>query len=82
MVLAVTSGERLPACWPENLKSSLRIVPVAVAVLMLVPAEALERVTVKPSLGSTILSPATLTVMVWLVWPAVKLSVPRAARRR
>ena len=40
MVLAVTSGERLPACWPENLKSSLRIVPVAVAVLMLVPAEA------------------------------------------
>ena len=79
VVLAVTSGERLAACWPENLKSSLALVPVAVAVLILVPAEALDRVTVKPSLGSTVPSPATLTVMVLLVWPAAKLSVPKGS---
>ena len=45
-------------------------------------ARALDSVTVKPSSASTVVSPATLTVMVWLVSPAAKLTVPGAARRR
>ena len=59
--------------------SSFRIVPDAAAVPIVVPAEALERVTVKPLSGSTVLSPATLTVMVLLVSPAAKLTVPEGS---
>jgi hypothetical protein len=54
----------------------LTIVPVALEVLIVVPDEGFDRVTVKPSSGSIDLSPATLTVMVLLVWPAAKLTVP------
>ena len=42
--------------------SSLRIVPVAVAVVIVAPT-GLESVTVKPSSGSTVVSPLTLTVI-------------------
>ena len=56
--------------------SSLRMVPVAVAVPMVVPALGLDSVSVKPSVDSTAVSPATLTVMVLLVSPAAKLTVP------
>ena len=56
--------------------SSLRIVPVAAAVPMTVPALGLDSVTVKFSLGSTVASPATLTVIALLVSPAAKLTVP------
>ena len=56
--------------------SSLRMVLVAVAVPMVVPALGLDSVTVKFSLGSTVASPATLTVIVLLVSPAAKLTVP------
>ena len=56
--------------------SSLRMVPVAVAVPMAVPALGFDRVSVKPSVDSTAVSPATLTVMVLLVSPAAKLTVP------
>ena len=62
--------------------SSLRMVPVAAAVPMVVPALGADSVTVKPSSASTVVSPATLMVTVLLVSPAAKLSVPRAARRR
>ena len=56
--------------------SSLRMVLVAVAVLMVVPALGLDRVTVKFSLGSIVASPATFTVIVLVVSPAAKLTVP------
>ena len=56
--------------------SSLRMVPVAAAVPMVVPALGFDSVTVKFSPGSTVLSPATLTVIVLLVSPAAKLTVP------
>src|SRR5262245_26399596 len=56
--------------------SSSNMTPVAAAVAMVVPALGADSVTVKPSLGSTVVSPATLMVMSWLVWPAAKLTVP------
>ena len=59
--------------------SSFRIVPDAAAVPIVVPADALDSVTVKPLSGSTVLSPATLTVMVLLVSPAAKLTVPEGS---
>ena len=40
------------------------------------PALGADSVTVKPSLASTVVSPATLMVTSWLVWPAAKLTVP------
>ena len=40
------------------------------------PALGLDKATVKFSAGSTVLSPATFTVMVLLVSPAAKLTVP------
>ena len=43
---------------------------------MVVPAAGFDSVTVKPWPGSTTVSPATLTVIVWLVSPAAKLTVP------
>ena len=52
------------------------MVPVAVAVPMAVPALALLNDTVKPSSDSKVLSPATSTVMILLVSPAAKLTVP------
>ena len=57
-------------------KSSLWMVPVAVAVPIDVPALALLSVTVKPSFWSAALSPATRTVTILLVSPAAKLTVP------
>ena len=55
--------------------SSFWMVPVAVAVVR-VALVGLERVTVNPSSGSTVVSPDTLTVMTLLVSPAAKLTVP------
>ena len=52
------------------------MVPVAVAVPIAVPELALLNDTVKPSSDSTVLSPATSTVMVLLLSPAAKLTVP------
>ncbi len=60
----------------EALVSSLRIVLVAVAVPSVAPVLGLDKVTVKASLASTVVLPATLTVIVRLVWPAAKLTVP------
>ena len=57
-------------------QSSLIMVPVAAAVAMVVPALGADSVTVKPSLASTVVSPATLMVTSLLVWPAAKLTVP------
>ena len=56
--------------------SSLTMVPVAAAVAMVVPALGADSVTVKPSLASTVVSPATLMVTSLLVSPAAKLTVP------
>src|SRR5690349_5251022 len=50
--------------------------PAAVAVAMVVLAAGFDSVTVKPSVALRVELPATLTVMVWLVWPAAKLTVP------
>ena len=61
---------------PPPAPSSLSMVPVAAAVAMVVPALGADSVTVKPSLASTVVSPATLMVTSWLVWPAAKLTVP------
>src|SRR5919106_714187 len=52
------------------------MVLVAAAVTMVVPALGLDSVTVKFSLDSTAVSPATFTVIVLLVSPAAKLTVP------
>ena len=49
---------------------------MAVAVVICAPPEALDSVTVKPSSGSTVVSPLTLTVIVLLVSPAAKLTTP------
>ena len=51
------------------------MVPVALAVLI-VALLALDKLTVKPSSSSTVLSPLTLTVIVLLVSPVLKSSVP------
>ena len=57
--------------------SPFSIVPVAVAVAVVIAAPVgLDRVTVKVSSGSTIVSPLTLTVMILAVSLAAKLTVP------
>ncbi len=56
--------------------SSFWMIPLADAVPIVVPALGLLSATVNPSLDSTTLSPATSTVMVLLVSPAAKLTVP------
>ena len=70
------AGARFPGHEQEPL-SSLRMVPrpwlSAIGVL------ALDRLTKKVSLGSTIRSPLTVTVIVLLVCPPVKVSVPLVA---
>ncbi|MEZ5667269.1 MAG: hypothetical protein R3F55_07520 [Alphaproteobacteria bacterium] len=56
--------------------SSLRMVPVALAVATVAPPEAFDSVTAKVSSLSTVVSPATCTVIVFDVSPAAKLTVP------
>ena len=56
--------------------SSFTMVPFADAVPIVIPEEAFDNVTVKPLSGSTVLSPATFTVIVLLVSPIAKLTVP------
>ena len=56
--------------------SSLRMTPVADAVPRAVPGPGADRVTVKVSLPSTWVSPATLTVMTFELSPAAKLTRP------
>ena len=58
-----------------NPLSSLRIVPVAVAVLIVAPT-GLESVTVKPSSGSTVVSPLTLIVITLEVSVAANVTLP------
>ena len=58
--------------------SSLVMVAVAVALETVAPV-GLERVTVKVSLGSTVVSPVTLTATVWRVTPAANVTVPEVA---
>ena len=58
--------------------SSLVSVAVAVARVRVAPL-GLVSVTVKVSLGSTTVSPRTLTATVWEVVPAAKVRVPVAA---
>ena len=67
-------------CVPDKtgVTSSFRIVPVALVVVIVAPV-AFDNVTVKPSSDSTVVSPATLTVMVWLVSPAAKFTVPEGS---
>ena len=61
---------------PGELVSSLRIVPMADAVPNVAPALGFDSVTVNPSLTSITVSDATLTVIVFDVSPAAKLTVP------
>ena len=56
--------------------SSLVMVPVAVAILMVAPADGFDRVTVKVSSDSTVASPLIATLMVFDVSPAAKVIVP------
>ena len=65
----------LVAAMARLVASSFRMVPLAVAVVM-VPADGLERVTVKPLSGSTTLSALTLTVMIAVATPAAKETGP------
>ena len=51
------------------------IVPEALAVVI-VALLALDRLTMKPSSNSTVLSPFTSTVMVFMLSPAAKATVP------
>ena len=60
----------------ENCESSVKTMLLAEAVPIDVPALAEDKVTAKASSISIALSPATLTVIVWLVWPAAKFTVP------
>ena len=50
--------------------------PVAVAVVIVAPLVGLERVTVKLSSGSTVVSPLTLTVITLEVSFAAKVTIP------
>ena len=59
-----------------RLVSSLVIIPVAVAVVRVAPLVGLDRVTVKLSLGSTVVSPLTLTVITLDVSFAAKVTIP------
>src|SRR5262249_49016274 len=59
-----------------RLWSSLRIVPVALAVLMVAPPVAPDSDTVNVSSGSTAVSPATLTVSSLLVSVGADVTVP------
>ena len=68
-------------CWKLTVAdaddvSSFKMVPVALAAVMVAPVEGLERLRVKVSFGSIVVSPATFTVTVLLVSPAAKLTVP------
>ena len=56
--------------------SSLRIVPVAVAPVIVAPPVAPDKVTVNPSSDSTVRSPLTFTVIVLVVSLARKFTVP------
>jgi hypothetical protein len=58
--------------------SSLRIVPVPVPVAIVALLGA-DRLTVKVSFGSIVVSPATLTVIVCVVTPGANVSVPLVA---
>ena len=58
--------------------SSLVIVTVDVAVPTVAPDGA-DRVTVNVSSVSAATSPSTVTVMSWVVWPALKITVPETA---
>ena len=57
-------------------RSSFTIVPLADAVPSVRPAEALDRVSANVSSNSTAVSPETVTVTIWLVWPGAKVSDP------
>ena len=74
-----------PLCAPDGVTiptdglwftSSLKIVPVAVGVMIWALPEGPESVTVKPSSGSSTVSPLTLIVSVLLVSPAEKFTWP------
>ena len=54
------------------------MVPVAVPVARVAPV-GLVRVTLRVSVGSTVVSPVTATVSCWLVTPGVKVRVPAVA---
>src|SRR5262249_14424026 len=56
--------------------SSLQIAPLAVAVPITAPMPGSDSLTVKTSLASTAVSPATSMVMTFEVSPAAKLTVP------
>ena len=56
--------------------SSFRMVPEAFAVAIVAPPLGLLSVTVNPSSGSTIVSPAMGIVIVFAVSPAVKMTAP------
>ena len=58
--------------------SSLVIVTVDVAVPTVAPDGA-DSVTVNVSSASAAVSPVTMTVMSWEVWPAVNVTVPEVA---
>ena len=72
---AATESEVPPAPLPPAV-SSLRMLPVAVAVLIVAPPDAFDSVMVNPSSGSTVVSPDTLMVIVFDVSPALKVTVP------
>ena len=64
--------------WFCATKSSLRMLPLAAPVAMVAPL-GLLKVTVKLSSSSTTVSPLTCTVIVWLLSPAAKLTVPEGS---
>ena len=52
------------------------MVPFALALTIVAPADAFDSVIVNPSSGSAVVSPATLIVIVFDVSPALKVTVP------
>ena len=76
--LLPSANDALSGLIASAVGSSLRMVPMADAVVIAAPVGA-DSVTVNCSFGSTVVSPATLTVMVLLVCPAAKLTVPEGS---
>src|SRR5437016_2342119 len=78
VLLVVPSGWATSLMESEGWVSSFWMVPVPNA-LAIVALVAPDRVTVKVSSGSNLVSPLTVTVMVLLVSPGLNVSVPFAA---
>ena len=71
--VALPSSTVMSLIWIVGV-SSLTIVPTPVALAIVAPPVGRERLTLKVSFGSDVVSPLMVTPTVLLVWPGVKVS--------